>query len=192
MKFSNFPEAVDVASLNQLKKLVGEYPYCATLRMLLAKNHKNLDTVEKDRVIKECAVYVHDRKKYFDFLHDISHDIIVEPAIPFYSIEMPGDVQDAMADNAPANNDKDDLINKFIREQPRIPLLNGEEIVDEDDLPTTSELEQEFVSEILAEIYWKQGNHEKAISIYEKLSLKYPEKSSFFATQIEKIKKEII
>jgi hypothetical protein len=41
----------------------------------------------------------------------------------------------------------------------------------------------------LAEIYLKQALWDKAINAYEVLSLKYPEKSGFFADRIKEIKK---
>ena len=44
-----------------------------------------------------------------------------------------------------------------------------------------------LASEYLAEIYLHQGNKKRAIEIYEALSLKYPEKKSYFADLISKI-----
>ena len=47
----------------------------------------------------------------------------------------------------------------------------------------------EIISETLAKVYTRQEHYEKAISIYKKLSLKYPQKSIYFADQINLIKK---
>lgn len=44
-------------------------------------------------------------------------------------------------------------------------------------------------TETLAKLYVLQGKTELAISIYQKLMMKFPEKNSYFASQIKKIKK---
>ena len=47
-----------------------------------------------------------------------------------------------------------------------------------------------MVSETLAEIYRQQELYRRSIEIYEKLILLYPEKSAYFASLIENVKKD--
>jgi hypothetical protein len=83
-----------------------------------------------------------------------------------------------------------ELIDRFIIENPRIePNRNAEKIPPEDNARLYAEPEGGFVTETLAKIYINQGYYSRAIEIYEKLSLKFPEKSSYFASQIELINK---
>jgi len=85
-----------------------------------------------------------------------------------------------------------DLIDKFIIANPRIePNRDKNSLPVEDISKPFVENEGGFVTETLAKIYISQGYYSKAIDIYEKLSLKFPEKSSYFASQIEKVKEYI-
>jgi pentatricopeptide repeat protein len=46
-------------------------------------------------------------------------------------------------------------------------------------------MENALISESLAEILAKQGKTDKAIEMYKKLSLRNPEKNSYFADRIK-------
>ena len=48
--------------------------------------------------------------------------------------------------------------------------------------------DMDFVTETLAAIYADQGYYDKAIEVYAKLILLYPEKSTYFATLVNEIK----
>jgi hypothetical protein len=85
-----------------------------------------------------------------------------------------------------------ELINKFIIANPRIePQKDKTNLSNEDISKLFVEESASLVTETLAKIYVSQGYYSKAIDIYEKLSLKFPEKSSYFASQIEKVKEYI-
>lgn len=48
---------------------------------------------------------------------------------------------------------------------------------------------QDVVSETLAKLYAKQGYRDKAAQMYARLALLFPEKSAYFAAEIDKLKK---
>ena len=78
-------------------------------------------------------------------------------------------------------------VKTIISELPKFPVPKKDGKIDVFHLP--SDDQGKFVTETLAEIYLKQALWDKAINAYEVLSLKYPEKSGFFADRIREIKK---
>ena len=87
----------------------------------------------------------------------------------------------------PKKLSRKELIDKFILENPSISRPKAE-FYNPISVAQNSIIDQEnIVSETLAKIYEKQGYFDKAISIYQKLGLKYPEKSRYFAAQIERV-----
>lgn len=87
---------------------------------------------------------------------------------------------------------KQDLIDQFIKVNPTIQPLK-EISASENELfelrEETDAENDEFITETLSRIYLKQGHYQKAIDSFRRLSLKFPEKSVYFAEQIEEIKK---
>lgn len=85
-----------------------------------------------------------------------------------------------------------ELIDKFIIANARIEPSRDKTSVPADDISKPFVEEGGgLVTETLAKIYVSQGYYSKAMDIYEKLSLKFPGKSSYFAAQIEKVKEYI-
>ena len=96
------------------------------------------------------------------------------------------DTKQSETTTSPDKNKKFELIEKFIAENPKINPITA----------TSSKINiaeaqmiqpEELMTETLARIYVEQKNFKKAIQSYKILSLKYPEKSSFFANQIKAI-----
>ncbi|MFH0756897.1 MAG: hypothetical protein V2B15_06400 [Bacteroidota bacterium] len=94
-------------------------------------------------------------------------------------------VLDAVKPEVPTANS---LILNFLNDVPG-PIRADKKSGSREDVSLASIREHDgFITDTLAKIYVKQRLYAKAIYAYEKLSLKYPEKSAYFAAQIEKIR----
>lgn len=93
-------------------------------------------------------------------------------------------IQRDILPKAPKEN-KEDLINKFIENSPKIQPLSKEKNIT---IPLEENQQDSILmTETLAKVYLEQKKYENAIQAYRILSLKYPEKSGFFADQIKRI-----
>jgi hypothetical protein len=80
------------------------------------------------------------------------------------------------------------LIDTFIKTEPRIGKPEKRDFFSPINMAKKSaEDKNEIVSETLAKLYADQGNLEKAVDAYKKLSLLNPAKSTYFAALIEKL-----
>lgn len=106
----------------------------------------------------------------------------IEPALP---LESPVEY------TTPAVSAKEqiDLIDKFIREEPKITKPKAEFYNPANMARQSVADDITFVTETLAKIYEMQELYDKAIEAYESLRLKYPEKRLYFASQIKKLRK---
>ncbi len=158
----------DDTTLDFLVQYCNNNPYCQVANMLLARAMLLTGKDAEGVYAQRAMLYAPDKKLFAAFLHK------------------PG------ADLTEKQQKQQDIIDRFLKENPRISSQkeavaapNPPAIVD-----NSVEEDNELVSETLADILLKQGKNQKALGIYEKLCLKYPEKSSYFANQIENLKNQ--
>ena len=210
-QFIQAPEKLNRDSLPLLKELTEQYPAFESGWILLLRNLKNLDDSSFEQELINGAIRIHDRRKLYLFLNKKAKESLIDESetdetdareeldifsliFPVeYKLEANESVEEPMGDIARSmqkkTEKKSSLIEKFLEVKPRMPKLKEDETVARQESSKQNDEENDdFVTETLASIYAQQGYYKKASHIFEKLSLKYPEKSTYFAAQIEKIK----
>lgn len=205
------PEKMNQETLHALKEITEQYPAFETGWILYLKNLKILKDSTFEQELINGAIRIHDRRKLYLFLNQKMGDPIPEQSLLIqpvetsdpdvlnlifpteYRLDATGKSDESIGETARSIQNKPDkkqtLIEKFLEAQPKMPQVKDQESESPMESQKQKELENDdFVTETLATIYAQQGYYKKAIQIFEKLSLKYPEKSTYFAAQIEKIK----
>ncbi len=158
------PELLNKQTLPEIKELAKQYPYFQSAALLYLMNLKATDDLLFQSELKRVALLVPDRSVLENILNTTNFS---EPKL-----------------------EHQELIDRFIEIDPHIKPVGEVEVSDDiavkDDETNVTD---SIFTESLANIYIKQKQYSKAIRIFEKLNLKYPEKSSYFADRIENIKK---
>jgi tetratricopeptide (TPR) repeat protein len=208
----NTPQKIKREDVVSIENLLQEFPYFQTAQLLLSKGLLNMDSIRYNRQLKKAAAYSLDRKQLFKLItqnkveqqvisadnndkQNTEQDLAIGQPLAFekeeeYSFsEWLALSKVKKIDRTPKPSTKQ-LIDNFIDKKVSISKPKKTTFFKPVDVAKESLVENnDLVTPTLAKVYLEQGHYDKAISAYEKLCLKYPEKNSLFANQIKLINK---
>ena len=181
------PDLLGEDTLQEIKSLTEKYPFYQTAWMLYLKNLKNINSPDFETELNRVAIRIADRKRLYGFLNHVNKKS--EPEQPAITIFQPLDFFADVSFSEGTRMKGADLIDNFIASQPSLKIRNQQqsEVYDLSEESVSESVE--IITETYANILFQQKNYQKAIECFEKLSLKYPEKSIYFAGRIEEITK---
>ena len=187
--------SIDKKEINELNKIIQKHPYFQTSHLLLCKGLHNTKSIGYKTQLRKAGSYSANRKILYKLINsnkskiNQSHKNITSEN-EYHSFVDWLYIIKAEKINRFDNEKSDIIIENFIENQPKISQINKNKFFKPSDIAKKSILENhDLITETLAKVYVKQNHFEKAILAYQKLSLKYPQKSSYFADQIKIITK---
>ena len=178
-------DSMDSSKSLELKKILNSYPY---FQSASAHYLKTLKLQKKDayfELLPKSAILTFNRSILRDWLYssDINEDQPDDSKEKYSFL----DWFDIIDEDSPKIEERFDLVDQFIKNSPKIKI--NKDYASKSNFKPETKIKDELITETLAKIYVNQEKFNKAIKAYQILSLKYPKKSSFFADQINGIKK---
>lgn len=213
------PNAISAKDLEDLNEITSTFPFCNIAHALTAKGYHNLNSDKFTEKLHKAAIYSVNRKVLKQMIEDTGKSPAgqtdtekpleikkPDPARPRITSPEVSDTEKLHQElqenlqqlhqhkNAQSERVKkqSELIDEFIEKDPKIPQpdLNQPHPKKQEDLSLqSSKIKDDIASENLALIMARQGKTGKAINIYQKLILKFPEKKTYFASRIEELRR---
>jgi|GEM_PF-1502003 len=191
-------DLISMQELLLLQRLADKYPFCSLFWVLGAKVSAILDAFNQKEWLTKSVVYSSDRehlKQVFFCAKQTLQRKIEQQKASLYKQENKDilmEINSYREENLSENPTKEEIINRFLKiENPKISKQkdpeNREQSID-NVIKNSVKEDISFATETMAKIYIKQGNKDKAIKIYQQLMVSNPQKSIYFANQIEKLK----
>ncbi len=184
-----------------ISNIIEKFPYFQTAHILHSKALQNTKSIRFKSQLKKAAIYSGDRNLLFDIISQEEHSNITkatstqklkkqEKKAELHSfLDWISIVQTKKIVRSKKQS-PDEIINIFLENKPKIKNNIKQRFFNASENARKSIKENnDIITETLAKVYAKQEHFEKAILAYQKLILKYPQKSSYFADQIKVIKK---
>ena len=150
--------------------------------------------VQKEKAKKELEIgqplpfTKQEKHSFSEWLQLASSKIVERDQDKEASIETTGEDLDIPSEKEVVKMKKSDLIDRFIENNPKIGPTP--KTIKKINIKESLKLDKnELMTETLAKVYLEQKKYKKAIQAYKILSLKYPEKSGFFADRIKAVEK---
>jgi len=196
LKILKNPYKISESEAILIDELVKEFPYFQAARAIQLKNHKNLDSFQFEKILNKTAIYTSSRRILFDFIeHNFLADNINSKNSKTQKVLKKTDSKTFVnwleqVNLVPIDRTNESLTTeKFISKKPKLRIKSIEESEIQEDNESLEIIKESLVTETLAKLYVEQENYEKAIQTYKILILKFPEKNSYFASAIKKLKK---
>ncbi len=185
------PGKLNQETLAELIKLTEKFPWFQTARLLYLKNLHDTGNPDFNAELKKAAPLIADRKQLYRILNPEAKKNYANSGFE-HRLNVPSEyIMEGLDENIPGNN----LIDKFLSGQPgsvkreKTPQSDLPENFDNEIIEKSVSENDELITETLAMLYFEQKKYDKALEAFQKLSLKYPEKSVYFASRIEEIEK---
>ena len=196
LKILKNPNKISQSEAIFIDELAKEFPYFQAARAIQLKNHKNLESFQFEKILNKTAIYTSNRRILFDFIeHNFLADNINSKNSKTQKVLKKTESKTFVNWLEQVNlvpidrSNESSTIEKFISKKPKLNIKSIEEPEIHEDNESTELIKESLVTETLAKLYVEQENYEKAIQTYKILILKFPEKNSYFASAIKKLKK---